>query len=364
MTLVPAPIVARVNGGSTRRRLLGATGAALLSACAGGLAPTVSTSKRRVGMLYSGSAPVPSSDVMAAFHDGMKNESFVHEIDYVIDTRAAEGDYSRLLPLAQELVALGVDVIVANTTAPTQAARAATSSVPIVMVASHDPVDAGVVASLAHPGGNVTGQSLMGADLMPKQLEILSEAAPFRRLGYLTPYAASPAPGYPSVTDMFEAAMRERAKPFGIDVRTFTVRVPSDVDAALAMVVAQQVDALYVIESPFWFVELPSPPATKGQRPFDRVTQLARDRRLPSIAGLRPYAQQGLLMSYGDARTNLELFRGVTRFVARIFRGAKPADLPVERPTRFALTLNAKTAAAIGLTLPRTLLDKADAVIS
>ena len=345
----------------TRRRVLGLSAAVLGGRVCGWTPGGPSRRQRRIGILSSGAPPPP--EVIGAFREGMLDEGFVYGSDYLIEVRAAEGSNDRLVTLARELVGLDVEVLVASSTGPTQAARAVSSSVPIVMLASHDPVEAGVVASLAQPGGNVTGQSLMAGELMPKQLEILGEASPIGRLAYLTPHVPSPAPGYPSVTDVFERSMRERATALGIEVRTFTMRDASNVDPVLADVAAEAVDAFYVIESPFWFVDLPVASAAGRQRPIDRVVQLALSRRLPSISGLRLYAQQGLLISYGDARPGVELFRSVTRFVARILRGAKPVDLPVERPTRFELGLNAKTASAIGLTLPRTLLDRADVII-
>jgi len=270
--------------------------------------------------------------------------------------RAFDDLVDLLAPLAKEPLALDVDVLVVTTTGSTQVARSLTSSVPIVMLASHDPVEAGVVMSLAQPSGNVTGQSLMGGDLMPKQLEILREIVPVDRLAYLSPHLPAPAPGYASVTDIFERSMRAAAAAARIEVRSFMMRDPNELDGVLRALATDDVDALYVIESPFWFARRP-------QRPIDQVVEFARQRRLPSIAGARFYAEQGLLMSYGDARPIAELWRTVTRYVARILRGAKPADMPIQRPTRFELTVNMKTAGTLGLTLPRTLLDRVATLI-
>ena len=270
--------------------------------------------------------------------------------------RAFDDLVDLLAPLAKEPLALDVDVLVVTTTGSTQVARSLTSSVPIVMLASHDPVEAGVVMSLAQPSGNVTGQSLMGGDLMPKQLEILREIVPVDRLADLSPHLPAPAPGYASVTDIFERSMRAAAAAARIEVRSFMMRDPNELDGVLRALATDDVDALYVIESPFWFARRP-------QRPIDQVVEFARQRRLPSIAGARFYAEQGLLMSYGDARPIAELWRTVTRYVARILRGAKPADMPIQRPTRFELTVNMKTAGTLGLTLPRTLLDRVATLI-
>jgi putative ABC transport system substrate-binding protein len=191
---------------------------------------------------------------------------------------------------------------------------------------------------------------------MPKQLEILREAAPVRRLAYLTPDVPSPAPAYPSVTELFERAMHQHAKRLGIDVEALRWRQPADVDGVAARLDTMSVDALYLIESASWFA-LPRP------TPLERLIELSMRRRLPSIAGARAYAEAGLLISYGDARIGTEIWRTVTRFVVRIFRGATPAQIPIERPTRFELVANERTARTIGVALPRSLLERADTVV-
>lgn len=338
----------------TRRRFLGAVAsAALVTGCAGPAAPVVPRRPWRIGMLTSG--PPLAENSLTPFQEGLKEEGF-DASDYVLETRAADGNSDLLAPLTKELLALDVDVLVATTTGSTQVARSLTSSVPIVMLASHDPTEAGVVMSLAQPGGNVTGQSLMGGDLMPKQLEILREVAHVERLAFLSPDLPAPAPGYSSVTDIFERSMRAAAAAARIEVRSHMMRVPTELDRVLDSVATEDVDALYVIESPFWFARLP-------RRPIDQVVEFTKRRRVPSISGMRSYAEQGLLMSYGDARPMSELWRSVTSYVARILRGAKPADMPIDRPTRFELTVNMKTATALGLTLPRTLLDRVATLI-
>jgi putative ABC transport system substrate-binding protein len=284
----------------------------------------------------------------------MTEEGFIDARDYVLDARPAEANIEQILPLARELVASGPDLILSVTTGTTQALRAVTERIPIVMVAAHDPVEAGVVADLAHPGGNITGQSLMGGDLMPKQLEVLGIVVPLRGLGYLTPDVPSPAPGYPSVTDIFERSMRQHAMAVGIDVRTLRWRRSADVDGLLGGM-TDRVDALFLIESASWF----SPPSPT---PLEHVVEFARRRRIPSFAGARGYAEAGLLMSYGS-QVGPDTWRGAAGFVARIFRGAQPADLPVTRPTRFELVLNEKTANAIGVVFPRVLLERADTIL-
>ena len=247
-------------------------------------------------------------------------------------------------------------MIVASSTGATQAARVATSDTPIVMVASHDPVDAGVVLSLAKPGGNVTGQSLAGAVLMPTQLDYLQEIKPLRRLGYLSPSLPSYGPGYPSVTDAFERSMRSAAAALGVEVIAPRIRVLGDVSPALAALASEAIDALYLIESPMWFV-----PGTR--RPIDEIVDFAVRRRLPSMGGQRGYAQAGLLATYGEARSPADLHRTAARYVAQILRGVPPGDLPIDVPAFFELVVNAKTAAAMALEVPRYVLDRAQLVI-
>lgn len=344
---------ASVTASLTRRRLLGAASAALFTGCVGPAGSGVRSRPWRIGILTSG-APF-GDNVLAPFREGLKEEGF-DPSDYVVEMRAADGSSDQLAPLAKELLTLDVDLLLAATTGSTQVARALTNSVPIVMLASHDPVEAGVVMSLAQPGGNVTGQSLMGGDLMPKQLEFLREVVHVKRLAYLSPDLPDPAPGYASVTDIFERSMRAVAAAAGIEVRSFMMRDPGELQRVLGVLATDEVDALYVTESPFWVAQRP-------QRPIDQLVEFAKRRRRPSISGPRFYAEQGLLMSYGDARPISQLWRSVTRYVARILRGAKPADMPIDRPTRFELTVNMKTAGALGLTLPRTLLDRVATLI-
>lgn len=303
-------------------------------------------------MLSTGMAVAPDDPPYAAFRDGMRAEGLVEGRDYVVDYRFGVFDANLLVRWAHELVSEGADVIVASSTGATQAARAATSNVPIVMVASHDPVEAGVIASLAKPGGNVTGQSLAGGDLMPTQLDYLQQIAPVRRLAYLSPSLPSFGPAYPSVTDAFERRMRVAAGAFGIEVIAPKIQTTADVSAALASLASEPVDALYLIESPMWYV-----PGTR--RPIDEVVDLAVRRGLPSMGGHRMYAQAGLLATYGEARPYTDMHRSAATFVARILRGSAPGDIPVEPSTRFELVVNLKTAAAMRREVPRSVLDRA-----
>jgi putative ABC transport system substrate-binding protein len=281
---------------------------------------------------------------------------FVDGVDYYIDARAADGRAETLLPLALELVGTDPDLILATTTGSTQAVRSVTSSVPIVMTNAHDPVEAGVVASLDRPGGNVTGVSLVGSELIAQQLDVLREVVPVTRVAYLTPNVPPPTGAYPSVTDMFERAMRTHAKVLSIEVHSFWLTDRASVDDAIGGITTDSVDAIFVIESPIWF--------SPSDRPaIDRIAEIALQRRLASISGLSVYPQHGLLMSYGDSRLAPQFLKSASRYAAAILKGAHPADMPIERPGRFVLTVNARTVAALGLSLSRTPFDRADVVL-
>ena len=347
----------------TRRSLLKATaGVGLGAACRVATPGVIPARKRRIGMLSTGTAldPYDPAGPFAAFRDGMRAEGFIEGAEYSVDYRFGNGEPDQVLRGAKDLVGLGVEIIVAGTTGATQAALAVTSFVPIVMVASHDPIDAGVVRDLVRPGGNVTGQSLSGAQLWPGQLELLKQLAPVRRLGYLSPYFPPIVRGYPrvvitSVTAMFERSFRAAAAVAGLEVVAPPIASTSDVGSVLATLEAERVDAVHLIESPTWF-------AQQTRSPINEVVDFAARRRIPSMSGLRHYAEVGLLATYGDARSGVDLYRSVTRYVAKILRGARPGDLSVEVPPVFELSLNAKTASMIGLDLPKHVVDRAAVV--
>ena len=299
---------------------------------------------------------MPGALSLASFHAAMAEQGFTDGTDYYVEIRAADGKAEALLPLALELVGLGPDLILATTTGSTQAVRSITGRIPIVMVDPHDPVEAGVVASLDRPGGNVTGVSLVGSDLIASQLDLLREAVPVARVAYLTPNVPPPTGAYPSVTDMFERAMRIRARALGVEVHSFWLTDRASIDDAIAGVSTDTVDALVVIESPIWF--------SPADRPvIDRIAAIAQQRRLPSISGPSVYPERGLLMSYGDPRLAPQFFQSAARSAAAILKGAKPADLPVEHSDRLQLTVNARVATALGFALTQKPFDRADVVI-
>jgi putative ABC transport system substrate-binding protein len=261
-----------------------------------------------------------------------------------IEYRFAVGNMDLLPGLAAELVRLNVDIIFAATTPAARAAKRATASIPIVSPNMGDPVADGLVASLAHPGGNVTGSTFLGPELVPKRMELLKQALPnASRIALLWHPRAF---GEQTMRDMLaqaEAAARSQ----GLQVQLLEVQRAGDFDRAFATIA--QADALVIFPSVMLFVER------------ERISKLAEKHRLPTISVAREYVEVGGLISYGPSI--FDLFRRAAGYVDRILKGAKPADLPVEQPTRFELVINLKTAKALGITFPATLLALADQVI-
>jgi putative ABC transport system substrate-binding protein len=261
----------------------------------------------------------------------------------VFDRRYADNRLDRLPELATELVRLDVDMIVTVGTLAPLAAKRATTSIPIVMINAGDPVGSGLVASLAQPGGNVTGMSLMAPDLGGKRLELLKEALP--RLSHIAIIWNAANPYSALVFD----ETRRAAKKLTIELESLEVRSPGDFDGALATTMRNRVDALVIVEDPLTFNHL------------NKVAEFCADNRLAAIYGLREFADAGGLMTYGAS--NADLFRRSAAFVDRILRGFKPSDLPVQQPTKFELVINLKTAKALRLEVPPMLLARADEVI-
>jgi len=245
--------------------------------------------------------------------------------------------------LAAELVRLNVDIIVAVGTLGPLAAKRATSTIPIVMTAAGDPLGSGLVTGLAHPGGNVTGMSLMVPDLGGKRLELLKELLPQLSRSAVIWNAANP---YPAI--VFKE-MQTAGRILGIEVQSLEVRSPDDLDGAFAMARQQRPDALITVEDPL----------TMAYR--KRIKDFALADQLPSLHGMTEFVAAGGLISYG---ANLaDLYRRAASYVDKILKGAKPADLPVQQPTKFELMINLKTARALGLSIPDKLLALADEVI-
>jgi putative ABC transport system substrate-binding protein len=294
----------------------------------------------RIGFLSSGS---PSSHSLEGFRQGLRELGWVEGENIVIDYRFAQGRFDRLPDLAAELVRLKVEVIVASPTPPAVAAKNATGTIPIVMVAVGDPVGLGLIASLARPGGNVTRTSFsIGSLATGKGLELLKEALPrVRRVAVLSN------PGNPS----HARAIREvrDAAPLGAQLQLLEAREPNQFGGVFAAMAKGRAEALLVVPDSTFILHGAS------------LADLAIKNRLPSMHGVRENVEAGGLMSYGPSIDAAS--RGAAFFVDRILKGAKPADLPVEQPTKFELVINMKTAKTLGLTIPPSLLQRADQVI-
>jgi len=262
----------------------------------------------------------------------------------VIETRFADGEVDRLPVLAGELLALNVDLIVAGSSASTRASKSATTTVPIVMSASADAVGEGFVASLAHPGGNITGMTfLAGPEIAGKQLELLREIAPAAsRVAFLTnPRNASHV--------AYAAELKSAARKLGVRLQPVPAGSPDELADAFDAMSKERAAALLVLTDAMFF----------GER--RRITELARNAALPALYSQREFVDVGGLASYGP--NLIDMARGAARHVDKILRGAKPKDVPVEQPKKFELVLNLRTAKALGLTIPQSFLLRADEVI-
>jgi ABC-type uncharacterized transport system substrate-binding protein len=291
---------------------------------------------------FLGATPSIESQRVAAFVQRLRELAWTDGRNLAIEYRWAEGRNERYAAIAAEFVRLKVDVIVTSGTPPVLAAKQATAVIPIVFAAVSDPVGTGLVASLARPGGNVTGLSNQISDTSGKKLEFLREVAPgLRRLAILA-NVSNPA----VALEMGE--VQAAARTFGLEVTTSEIRRAEDIAPAFEALKGRA-DALYVCADPL----------VNTHR--IRVNTLALAARLPTMLGYREYVEAGGLMSYGANFP--DLFRRAADFVDKILRGAKPADIPVEQPTKFDLIINITTAKALGLEIPPTLLARADEVI-
>jgi ABC-type uncharacterized transport system substrate-binding protein len=295
----------------------------------------------RIGVFTSG-APLMSK-TWSIFIDGLKELGWTEGKNIAFEPRYAENNLDRLPELAAELVRLNVDVILAFGTLAPLAAKRASATVPIVMANAGDPLGSGLVASLARPGGNVTGMSLMAPDLGGKRLELLKEILPWLSRVAVIWNAANP---YSAL--VFEE-IRGAAKTLAIELQSLEVRGPGDFDGVLDSAVRKRADALVAVEDPLTF----------NHR--KQIAESCAENRLPAMYGLREYADAGGLLAYGASQE--DLLRRAVGFVDKILKGVKPADLPVQQPTKFELVINLKTAKALGLEVPPTLLARADEVI-
>jgi ABC-type uncharacterized transport system substrate-binding protein len=298
----------------------------------------------RVGVLQSGSFAVPFIKAnFDALIDGLRTFGHIEGQNVVIERRSAEGDLGRLQDAAAALVALDADVIVAGNTQSVLAAKRATSTIPIVMLGTGDPVGAGIVDGLARPSGNITGLSQQTTDLTAKRLELLTEVKPgLSRVAVLrVPNNAS----HPPMLREAEIA----AKALRIDARVIAVHEPRDLGRVVDEAVAGGAEALLPFQDQVFDVRLP------------QLAEIVAARRLPSIYSFMFYARVGGLLTYGvDIAA---IWRQGAAYVHKILAGAKPAELPIEQPTGFGVAINLKTARALGLELPRSILLRADEVI-
>jgi putative tryptophan/tyrosine transport system substrate-binding protein len=297
---------------------------------------------RTIGYL-SPRASGSSSPFVPVFLRALLELGWIEGKNVTFERRYAENRFERLLELAAELVRLNVEVIVAEGTLAPLAAKRATSIIPVVMIAAGDPLGTGLIASLARPGGNVTGMSLMVPELGGKRLELLKELIPgLARIGVLW-NAANP---YPAV--VFKETLAA-GQTLGIEVQSLKLRSPNDFDNAFDAARKQRPDALVIVEDPL----------TVDNR--EHIAHFAATERLPSLYGATLFVASGGLISYG---TNpADLFRRAAGYVDKILKGTKPADLPVQQPTTFELAINLKAARALGIEIPPTLLARADVVI-
>jgi putative tryptophan/tyrosine transport system substrate-binding protein len=324
---------------------------AFLGTLAGGLvaAPLVAEAQQaakiaRIGFLSLNLAPNPH--LPEAFRQGLRDLGYVEGRNVVIEYRDAEGKPERFPALAAELVALKVDVILVGSTPQALAAKQATKTIPIVFIGTADPVGSGLVTSLARPGGNVTGLSNLAAELVGKRLEQLMQAVPG-----VTRVAVLWHPG--NLGDRTEKEMLKAAdvaaRALGVRLQFVEARGPADFDRAFSDMTRAYAGALTV---------LPSNMFSNERR---RLVDLAAKNRLPAVFPFRDFADAGGLMAYGPNLADLS--RRAATYVDKILKGAKPADLPVEQPTKFELVINLKTAKALGLTIPQSVLGRADEVI-
>jgi ABC-type uncharacterized transport system substrate-binding protein len=294
----------------------------------------------KIGLLRTNAPPDPFVD---AFRDGMRRLGYEDGQTVLYETRWAEGKPDRLPVLAAELTALNVDIILTGGDTAIRAAQNAAPATPIVMGASNDPVGAGFAHSLARPGGTVTGITIFSKELSQKRLELFRETVPS-----LARVAVLINPSFPAALSETKAT-EEAAQLLGITMQPVTASRVDELERALKSLTNSKVDGLITLADPFFT-------AHRG-----RIVDLANAARLPTMLHWREFVQAGGLLSYGP--DNVDLYRRAANFVDKILKGAKPGDLPIEQPTKFVLAINLKTARTLGITVPQSVLFRADEVI-
>lgn len=283
------------------------------------------------------------SDEAKAFRQGLRDAGYAEGKDILIEWWFGGGRYDRAPEAVADLAKRKADVIVVEGTPAALAAKGATSTIPIVMALVGDPVGSGLVASLARPGGNVTGVTNQTVDLAAKRLQLLKEAIPgARRVVVIFNPETRP-------NSIMISRLKEAAPGIGVELKFISVRNVEELRAAFAGLSRSNVDALFIVDDGFMF--------THGEE----ILQMGMSARLPIVFANKPLARKGVLLSY--AVDHPALFRRAADYVDKIFRGANPADLPIEQPTKFELVVNLKTARALGLTIPQSILLRADEVI-
>jgi ABC-type uncharacterized transport system substrate-binding protein len=314
----------------------------LFSAAMAAARPLRAQQKPRTVIGFLGTA-LPHAAFMDAFKQGLGETGYVEGQNLAIEFRSAEGRYDRLPALAADLVVREVEVIVAGGTPAALAAKNATSTIPIAFNVGVDPVEAGLVASLARPGGNLTGNAIMTTELMPKRLDLLSELVPQARVIVLLVNSDNPN------ADRIIGEVREAAQVKGRQLNILKAGTEAEIDAAFATLLQLHAVALVVAADPFF----------DSRR--EQLAALALRHAVPAIYEWREFAEAGGLVSYGTSRNGMGRLLGI--YAGKILKGTKPADLPVQQPTTFELVVNLKTAAALGLTVPPSILARADEVI-
>lgn len=295
----------------------------------------------RIGFLWDSPGMFP--EALDAFRTALKESGWIEGQNIVIEFRWTDGRFERLSDMAADLARLKVDVIVAPSSIYTGAAKSATSTIPIVFLSHADPIGSGHVSSLAHPGGNITGLSLMMTETNAKLLTLFKEAVPpLKRVSVIyDPATPSHAPGL--------KALRQTAPSLGVELHDVGVRTSQEFEEAFAAIDRKTSGGVLVLSTPLYIAEA------------RRLADLAIKHRLPSMFGPRAHAEAGGLLSYGPDRA--DLWRRGASYVDRILKGGKPADLPVQQPTKFELVINLKTAKALGIRIPEAVLVRAETVI-
>ena len=323
-----------------RRRFVGSVAGALLAL------PVAARAQQKampvIGVLSTATSSA-LTPFMAAFRQGLSEAGYVEGQNLAIEYRSAEGHYDRLPALAADLVGRKVDLILANSPPSALAAKGATSTIPIVFRGGSDPVGEGLVASLARPGGNLTGVFLIAGELTAKRLELLSELVPKARVIALLVNPNN------STAERIIRDVQEAARTKGLQLHVLKASSESEIDTAFASLVQRHAGALVVGADPF----------LSSRR--EQLVALASRHAVPSIYAWREFAAAGGLISYGASLTAAHRVMGV--YTGKILKGAKPADLPVQQLTIFELVVNLKTAKALGLTIPQSVLARADEVI-